>query len=306
MARRRRTSPLEDLVHIATKLPAWVSLLIALASYLVLHHYASQPVVVDTQPGSLLPTNMTAMMFRPLLIAAQYLIPFAFVIGATVKAIKALSGRRLREQYIAVPEVEIPTQSPSQSRAKPTAEMSWSQFELLVGEAFRQSGYRVIDGGDTGPDGGIDVNLSKNGQRYLVQCKHWKTQRVGVAVIRELFGVMVDQGAKGAFIVTSGDFTEEANQFANGKPIGLINGAKLDKMLRKAEQSMPEDTLRATETAPETLSCPKCSSPMVKRVARKGANAGREFWGCSRYPKCRGILNINDPESRPMRNSRAR
>nr|WP_279387531.1 topoisomerase DNA-binding C4 zinc finger domain-containing protein [Marinobacterium mangrovicola] len=59
---------------------------------------------------------------------------------------------------------------------------------------------------------------------------------------------------------------------------------------------MPEDALRATESAPETFSCPKCSSPMVKRVARKGANVGREFWGCSRYPKCRAIVNVGAPK----------
>ena len=38
--------------------------------------------------------------------------------------------------------------------------------------------------------------------------------------------------------------------------------------------------------------CPKCGSPMVKRVAKKGDRAGREFWGCSQYPKCRGLINI--------------
>jgi restriction system protein len=31
---------------------------------------------------------------------------------------------------------------------------------------------------------------------------------------------------------------------------------------------------------------------MVKRKAAKGANIGKEFYGCSRYPKCRGIVNI--------------
>lgn len=35
--------------------------------------------------------------------------------------------------------------------------------------------------------------------------------------------------------------------------------------------------------------CPVCSSPMVKRLARRGANAGNEFWGCSRYPNCKGV-----------------
>lgn len=33
--------------------------------------------------------------------------------------------------------------------------------------------------------------------------------------------------------------------------------------------------------------CPKCSSPLVKRVAQKGANKGSEFMACSAFPKCR-------------------
>lgn len=34
--------------------------------------------------------------------------------------------------------------------------------------------------------------------------------------------------------------------------------------------------------------CPLCGAPMVLRVARRGGGAGREFWGCSRYPTCKG------------------
>jgi ssDNA-binding Zn-finger/Zn-ribbon topoisomerase 1 len=36
--------------------------------------------------------------------------------------------------------------------------------------------------------------------------------------------------------------------------------------------------------------CPKCAAPMVRRIAKKGATAGEEFWGCSAYPKCRGVI----------------
>ncbi|MEM2786092.1 MAG: DEAD/DEAH box helicase, partial [Candidatus Nitrosotenuis sp.] len=38
--------------------------------------------------------------------------------------------------------------------------------------------------------------------------------------------------------------------------------------------------------------CPKCGSPMQLRTARQGRNAGQQFYGCSRYPTCRGILTI--------------
>jgi restriction system protein len=33
--------------------------------------------------------------------------------------------------------------------------------------------------------------------------------------------------------------------------------------------------------------CPKCASPLVERVAKTGANAGKAFVGCSSFPKCR-------------------
>lgn len=38
--------------------------------------------------------------------------------------------------------------------------------------------------------------------------------------------------------------------------------------------------------------CPKCGSKMVLRTARKGKYTGKNFWGCSKYPNCNGILNI--------------
>jgi len=42
--------------------------------------------------------------------------------------------------------------------------------------------------------------------------------------------------------------------------------------------------------APETVICPKCSAAMVRRQSRSQAGSGRGFWGCSAFPKCRGIL----------------
>jgi len=36
--------------------------------------------------------------------------------------------------------------------------------------------------------------------------------------------------------------------------------------------------------------CPKCGGKMLLRTAKKGANAGRQFWGCENYPKCRAMM----------------
>lgn len=38
--------------------------------------------------------------------------------------------------------------------------------------------------------------------------------------------------------------------------------------------------------------CPKCGSDMVKRVAKSGNRQEQSFWGCGKFPKCRGIVNI--------------
>ena len=39
----------------------------------------------------------------------------------------------------------------------------------------------------------------------------------------------------------------------------------------------------------KTPFCSKCGSKMVLRTARKGKFAGENFWGCSRFPECKGI-----------------
>jgi len=46
------------------------------------------------------------------------------------------------------------------------------------------------------------------------------------------------------------------------------------------------------ETKENNHSCPKCGGAMVLREAKKGQNIGNKFWGCSSFPKCRGVLNI--------------
>lgn len=47
----------------------------------------------------------------------------------------------------------------------------------------------------------------------------------------------------------------------------------------------------APASAGSTTNCPQCGSRMIRRTARKGARSGRQFWGCSRYPVCRGTRN---------------
>ena len=43
----------------------------------------------------------------------------------------------------------------------------------------------------------------------------------------------------------------------------------------------------------DRILCPKCDVEMVLRTSRRGANQGKQFWGCSAFPKCRGTRKVN-------------
>ncbi|MCQ2554218.1 MAG: NERD domain-containing protein [Clostridia bacterium] len=62
---------------------------------------------------------------------------------------------------------------------------------------------------------------------------------------------------------------------------------------REAEENAPKE-VTSKEKAEQNISCPKCGSKMVLRTAKKGPNAGSQFYGCSNYPYCRFVLNIKN------------
>lgn len=60
---------------------------------------------------------------------------------------------------------------------------------------------------------------------------------------------------------------------------------------RQPEAASVAPVLAAAAVASDPV-CQKCGSPMVRRTAKRGQNAGNEFWGCSQYPKCRSIQPV--------------
>lgn len=56
--------------------------------------------------------------------------------------------------------------------------------------------------------------------------------------------------------------------------------------------------------------CPKCNATMVARTAKKGANKGETFWGCSTFPECWGKRPLETapaaPKTPPRRRFRSR
>ncbi len=222
-------------------------------------------------------------MVKALATWAQYLVPLVFLAGAAASAI----GRFKRKGLI------VDVQGDSAGAALHS--MNWREFELLVGEAFRMRGYTVVETGGDGADGGVDLKLRRSGETALVQCKQWRAYKVSVNVVRELYGVMAAQGAAAGFVVTSGVFTAEAKSFAQGRNIELIDGPALKKMIDAVRPVAPRGPA-ASPAAPiasdASPACPRCGGAMVRRVAHQGAKKGGAFWGCSSYPKCRGMRAI--------------
>jgi len=111
---------------------------------------------------------------------------------------------------------------------------------------------------------------------------------------------MTAEKAEHAVLATAGRFTNDAQAFADSKPIELLNGDRLWGMIKEVKQDARVAIQPARELIPSAqptevaavVECPKCGSPMVERVARKGQHAGKRFWGCSKYPACRGIREV--------------
>jgi len=284
---KSRKSGADLLLDITARLPWWLGVVLALLSYLLLHTMAARPPVAPAQPGPTAGFALAAMV-QALARIGQYLLPFFFLLGAAVSAYR----RRQAVQLHAA----------AAHRADGVAQMSWPEFEALVGEYFRRQGYTVIEQGGRGPDGGVDLLLQKGSDRYLVQCKHWRALRVGVQPVRELYGVMAAKRVAGGFLVTSGDYTDEARSFAAGRELELINGQALQKGIRAQatatpRQSLataPQSTPAAQPAASAVPGCPLCQAPMVLRQARSGPMAGKQFWGCSTFAQtqCRGTREL--------------
>lgn len=282
MMARQKTSPFEDMIMIVSKLPWWAGLALAVISYLVLHAIASRPVMPAATAPSQLGDAMARGLFTTMAMFGQFVLPIAFGFGALLSAVTAIRQKKIYDKVATRPGVAT------------LNDMSWSDFERLVSEYYRRNGFQVTREGGNGPDGGIDLVLRQGNEKYLVQCKQWKAYKVGVQPVREFYGVMSSRGVAGGFFVTSGEYTDDAKSFAQGLNITLIDGRKLRHMIDVAARSGSTTVTPSTSTRTETASpvCPKCNSEMKRRVARQGANAGKEFWGCVAYPKCNGIRPI--------------
>lgn len=288
---KRRTSLLDDLQHLFLMVPWWVGPIVAVAVYTSFKF--GIPLYLDRQmqhadnPNTEMMHKTLSDILGPVAEKVAPLIAGVIILVWIVSLMQKYHRRRIFRNTRAAEDVRA---------------LSWQQFEHIVGEYYRQRGYLVEEHGGSQPDGGIDLVLRKGTHFFLVQCKHWKTAKVGVRPVRELCGVMNDAGAHGGILVTSGIFSDDARAFAEKNRIDLVDGDELFSMLHATRQSARGEyssspglrhrtAIQEQDTA-VSPSCPLCGSTMVLRTAHKGAYAGSRFYGCPQYPACKGIRSL--------------
>lgn len=116
------------------------------------------------------------------------------------------------------------------------AAMPWDDFEHLIRELFEQ--YFANVGAEvkvTRPsrDGGIDAVAFDpdpiRGGKFIIQAKRYN-QVVPVSAVRELNGIMADEGAIKGILVTTSYYGKESSEFVKGKPLTLLDGNNLIQM----------------------------------------------------------------------------
>jgi restriction system protein len=267
MARKRE----EGIFEIVATLPWWSSVVAAFLVYVFLRS------MLPTLVGSSAILKGIAHYLQPnaWIFACLFLFPFpAALIGI-------LRRRKLLDSQTGIASIRC---------------MSWRNFERVVGESFRRQGHGVEERADGATVGGADLVLRKNGKTTVVRCNSWRNARVKVRPVRELFRAMHADKADAAIFVSSGSYTAAAKQFTEDKPIRLIGGAELARMIAALQEERRLERIPGRGFAPSRQQfvfgkvCPICGEAMVKRIATKGPSSGSSFWGCSRFPTCRGTL----------------
>lgn len=119
------------------------------------------------------------------------------------------------------------------------ASIDWEAFEHLVRELFEKE--FAQNGGEvrvtqSSRDGGVDAIAFDpdpiRGGKIVIQSKRY-TNVVGVSAIRDLYGTVMNEGATKGIIVTTSHYGNDAYEFANGKPLTLLDGNNLLALLQK-------------------------------------------------------------------------
>jgi len=110
--------------------------------------------------------------------------------------------------------------------------MSPIKFEHYIGNLFRQWGYDAEVTKSTG-DGGKDIIIRKKDFHGVVECKRYVKNKVTRPHIQKFHSAIIDTYADLGFFVTTAEFTSQAMAYVKDKPIILIDGNMLVRLIEE-------------------------------------------------------------------------
>jgi hypothetical protein len=171
-------------------------------------------------------------------------------------------------------------------------QVRWDRLETMLADYYRAQGY-AVDHCGTGNtrnrfDGGIDLKLRRDDAYILVQCKHWNAKQVPHNDVHQLIGLMVNEGATGAILVTSGEFTRAAVEAAaKHGHVQLVDGDDLRGMLGPLPDADADRVVPGVGGMPASLAHRAAAtvgerllSALEDRIRHgSGAGRGKRRWG---------------------------
>ena len=195
--------------EVRTKLPWWAGIALAAVAYVALKWIV--PSVAGSSPA-----------LKPLAATAQSSAAFVALLFVALAFFSL--GHAYRRRRALDLEMSVAT-----LRALPR-----ERFEHFARAAFENEAYVVAQ--SSRPERGADLVLTRGNQRLAVQCRRWRSKAIDVEPLRELYRSMDAEAASGCVFVSTGEYTVAARRFATGKPLRLIAGRDLDRMLRDLER----------------------------------------------------------------------
>ncbi|MGY0612138.1 restriction endonuclease [Luteimonas sp. A501] len=181
---------------------------------------------------------------------------------------------------------------------------AWERIEQLLADYYRGQGY-AVDHCGTGArrtrfDGGVDLRLRRDTDIIVVQCKHWNAYKVPHNEVHQLLGIMVNEQATGAILVTSGEFTKAAIEAASRHGhVQLIDGDDLREMLgplygdgrgAPGQERGQLDGWRASPATFGSYAAERLISAAEDRVRHGGKGRGRSIVAASAWAGLGAIL----------------
>ena len=113
--------------------------------------------------------------------------------------------------------------------------MSPSEFERYIADLFQKFGYQTNVVGKS-HDGGLDVEIEKDGKKGYIQCKKYKDKKVDVHAVRDFYGAIADISNGENYFITTSLLTLEAKKYSEDKPFELVDGSKLIEYILLTEK----------------------------------------------------------------------